>query len=197
MKKRAEYLAEGDTLFKTRQYSKAVEAYSRAIDQSPSEAHGYYRRASAYYYLQDTFSYINDIMRALFLDPTEAIGYYNLDQACADLEPHEKEIALRYTGLQPIVNPKSARDYHVRGVMFKEIYQQYSRAIADFDRALELDSSLESVYVDRAFAYEDIGAYDKAIADYTHLINKRPTDEMLYYTRGTLHLNTTVVSMIE
>ena len=42
----------------------------------------------------------------------------------------------------------------------------YDRAIADYNKALELDPKDATAYNNRGYAYRQKGDYDKAIADY-------------------------------
>ncbi len=59
----------------------------------------------------------------------------------------------------------------------------YDRAIADFDRALELDPRPESYY-NRGVAYYSKNDVDKAIADWNNAINLNPRDGRAYRQRG-------------
>jgi len=43
-------------------------------------------------------------------------------------------------------------------------------AITDFDRAIELDPADALAYINRGFAYAEIGDLDRAIADYTEVL---------------------------
>ena len=52
----------------------------------------------------------------------------------------------------------------------------YDRALADFDKALELDSNLTAALANRARAYEVQGDFQKALADRTKAVELAPQD---------------------
>ncbi len=57
-------------------------------------------------------------------------------------------------------------------------------AIADYDKAIELDPKDASVYYNRGVANSKQGKYEEAIADYDKAIELDPKDASVYYNRG-------------
>ena len=53
----------------------------------------------------------------------------------------------------------------------------HKAAITEFNKAIELDSEIEDAYAFRAGSFSSIGEWDKAIADYTHVITLNKNDE--------------------
>ena len=81
-------------------------------------------------------------------------------------------------------NKNKAIASHNRGFAYGEL-KQYDKAIADFDKAIELNP--EDVHVDyrnRGVAYRKLKQYDKAIADYDKAIELNPKDADTYHNRG-------------
>lgn len=74
------------------------------------------------------------------------------------------------------INPNSARAYRWRGEM--KLTTDIA-SLADFDRAIKLDSNYLDAYESRADTYIRLKEYDKAIADYTHIIDS-PNFETSY-----------------
>jgi len=65
------------------------------------------------------------------------------------------------------------------------IYQvQYKLAIAEFDKAIDLDPTDADAYYSRGVAYGYLGEYQKAINDYTRVIELDPTYVEAYYNLG-------------
>lgn len=62
--------------------------------------------------------------------------------------------------------------------------RRQSRIIADYNKAIELDSRYSLAYFNRAYAYGEMGEYDKAIADYSKAIELDPGDAQAYYNRA-------------
>ena len=60
----------------------------------------------------------------------------------------------------------------------------YDRAIADFDRAIQLKPDDAVAYANRGWAYDDKGDYDRAIADFDRAIQLKPDYADAYAGRG-------------
>ncbi|WP_369235388.1 AAA family ATPase [Streptomyces sp. R21] len=63
----------------------------------------------------------------------------------------------------------------------------YEEALAEFDRALELNSGLVVAYVGRAMTRGDLDAYEEAIADLDRAVELEPERAMAHSTRGEYH----------
>ncbi|HEY6285729.1 MAG TPA: tetratricopeptide repeat protein, partial [Ktedonobacteraceae bacterium] len=74
--------------------------------------------------------------------------------------------------------------YIVRGLTYYEDLKEYQRAIADYNRAIELDPSNAAGYNNRGLVYDNLKQYDQAIADYDRSIELEPFRVGAYYNRG-------------
>lgn len=61
---------------------------------------------------------------------------------------------------------------------------EYDRAIADCNRAIELNQNYAEAYDNRGDAYDGKGEHDRAIADFTRAIMLNPKDAAAHYDRG-------------
>jgi tetratricopeptide (TPR) repeat protein len=64
---------------------------------------------------------------------------------------------------------------------------QRDKAIAEFNKAIELNSEYFEAYWARGVVYARKGQYDKAISDFTKAIEIRPWDAYIYFIRGTAY----------
>jgi len=62
--------------------------------------------------------------------------------------------------------------------------KQYDQAIADCNKAIELDPKLAALYLNRGNAYKGKKHYDQAIADYNKAIELDPKFALAYINRG-------------
>ena len=62
--------------------------------------------------------------------------------------------------------------------------KQYSEAIADYDKAIELDPRSASAYYNRGVTKYNLKEYSEAIADYDKAIELDPNFALAYYARG-------------
>ena len=86
--------------------------------------------------------------------------------------------------------------YYIRGFLYV-LEEDYDKAIADFDRAIELDPDNNDTifakltgapaYLLRAGAYYEKDDYDAAIADFDKVIEMDPGHSDAYYLRGEVH----------
>jgi tetratricopeptide (TPR) repeat protein len=80
-----------------------------------------------------------------------------------------------------LVDPEGA--YCIRGTIYSAL-GQYDLAIADCNKAIELDSRLAIAYNNRAKAYYYKGQNDLAIRDYNKAIELDPELTVAYYMKG-------------
>ena len=76
-----------------------------------------------------------------------------------------------------------AIDYNKRGAA-KQIKGDLDSAIADYTRALELNSKSATAYYNRGLAKQAKGDLDGAIVDYTRALQLNPKDVEAYNVRG-------------
>jgi tetratricopeptide (TPR) repeat protein len=62
--------------------------------------------------------------------------------------------------------------------------QQYDKALADFDRAIQLEPTVAQIYGNRAELHRVMRNYDKAIADATQAIRMDPSFNAFFTVRG-------------
>ena len=74
-------------------------------------------------------------------------------------------------------NSRNADAYFSRGIAYRN-KDEHDRAIADYNKAIEIDPKLAAAYRSRGNAYADKGEYDRAIMDYTKAIEIDPKDEL-------------------
>jgi Tfp pilus assembly protein PilF len=88
-----------------------------------------------------------------------------------------------------VVPTSQAQDFYNRGVdLLNE--GKYQEAIAEFDKAIQLDPKYAKAYSNRGYAYTLIQQYDLGIADCTTAIQLDPGDATGYYNRGFAYLLT-------
>ncbi len=80
-------------------------------------------------------------------------------------------------------NPASAVDYNNRGLMYFESGQM-TKAIADYNTALQLNPQLDSAYNNRANYYAAQKLWAKAIADYEMALDLNPVNIRAWINQG-------------
>lgn len=77
--------------------------------------------------------------------------------------------------------------YMARGDALFQL-QRFAEAVADYDKALELDDSLDQAYLGRGMAYGRIGELARGISDLTVFLNRNPTSSLGYTKRGVRYI---------
>jgi len=80
-------------------------------------------------------------------------------------------------------NPKSAIDHSNRGLIYAQS-KQFGEAIADYNRAIELNPRLDSAYNNRANYYASQGQYLEAILDYDIALDLNPANVRAWINQG-------------
>jgi tetratricopeptide (TPR) repeat protein len=87
---------------------------------------------------------------------------------------------------QPRPDPQVLQSYLNRGMAYKQ-QGNYDRALAAFNKALQLDPGLAAGYIKRGNLYLDRNKLDHAIADYTAAIRIDPQNAAAFMNRGLAH----------
>ena len=83
--------------------------------------------------------------------------------------------------------PNNIQWYLARGDAFFKLHE-FEKAVADFSRALSMDSNASPAWFGRGMAYGRMGQIDKGIADLSEFIKRNPKSSLAYTKRGVRHL---------
>jgi tetratricopeptide (TPR) repeat protein len=64
---------------------------------------------------------------------------------------------------------------------------QYTEALKDYNKALEISPDIADIYVYRGFAYHNLGQYDEALKDYNKALEFNPNFAVAYSSRGNVY----------
>lgn len=191
------YQTRGDLLVLEQRFDQAIADYTQVIRRTPCCVDSFLRRGDAYAMKGDHERAIADYSQALRLDPLLISGYtrrvtsyihnakYPLAVADADaaarLDPDNEEVHhLRGLAFRAMGDHRSAladfdrvlrirrdpKHFYERGRTY-ELQNDPARALADYDTAIELDSSSPLYYRTRGTLLIRQGRVDSAIADFT------------------------------
>jgi len=151
------YSNNGDRAYRDGDYANAVLYYSKAIKLDPTSVHALFQRAWSYLNLGGRSSYdsaLADVTRILELSPTNRDVYFARGEI--------------YRNLAYFSLDKGNR---------KEADAYLSKALADYQIALEANPNSPIIPVRIGDAHLAKGDLDKALVDYAKLLEKKPGDE--------------------
>ncbi len=160
--------------------SQAVVGY--AMTDREKEAQRYFEMANSEYKesIHDTKRVIANYNRAIELNPNLADAYIGLSviyMGCAGGPRVDHDSAMLCCEYALKVDPNSARAYRWRAYLtnasdYFNIYKDrtINQALADINRAIELDPNYLDAYEVRAEIYHKMGNYSRAIEDYVYIL---------------------------
>lgn len=173
-----------------------IEKYTQEIKGNPKKASGYINRAEVYNDLEKYDLALSDIEEALSLDINKKDKEKALDQRIKaninkKFDEHEQSITKKeiFNDINKlfILNPKNPKIYYRKGQYYLYCENKYNISIYFFNKAISLikndNKLLGSAIFSRAFGYFSLYEvnknkmlYDKAIEDYSFIINNLSDD---------------------
>ena len=152
---KGDYNALGLAAYEEGNYDKAIEYHTKAIQSDTRNALGYHNRGLTYYRMgtwwesrEPFHEAISDFTKAIELDAEFVDAYYNRGLArCRLFHFYSKSFP---------EEPWWGKDF-----------DQYRKALADFDRVFELDSMYVLAHIGKGLAYYHNGQLDEAVEEYT------------------------------
>ena len=83
--------------------------------------------------------------------------------------------------------PVDAEGFHTRGNRHSR-NGSYEMAIADYNKAIELDPNLADAHYDRGYSFYELGSLEEAIRDLSRAIELNPDDDRYYAQRSLVYL---------
>lgn len=93
-------------------------------------------------------------------------------------------------------DPVDANGFHDRGNL-RSRNGSYESAIADYDKAIELDPDFAEAHYNRGSSFYELGSHDEALAGLNRAIELRPDEARYYRQRSLVYLFTDRVDLAE
>jgi len=181
------YVSRANAYMKKREYTRAVEDYSRAISLDSGRAEIYNYRGFARTELRTGAEMnlaVEDFTRAANINRNyvdalvnRSYAYYYLGNYDRAIEDCDRIIALE---------PRNAAIWNRRGSCFYA-KEDDDRAIRDFTQALALNENYAAALFNRASAWYNKRDYDKALADLNRCLSINPSYAAAYASRAKVY----------
>ncbi|MBS1992500.1 MAG: tetratricopeptide repeat protein [Cyanobacteria bacterium SZAS LIN-3] len=164
----------------------AVASCDRALRLRPNSAQAFDIRGKSLVWLGHTTAGLQDINRAIKLDP-EVYMYYR-DRAYAYVDLKQLQLAIDDLARAQLCKKKPeahevANNMRMRAELLTQVHK-YKDALVDYDRALKLEPRMADNWISRGHTYFQMGEYQKAVDDYTAAIKIAPKDLRVYGYRA-------------
>jgi len=208
-KKAAEAKDKGNKFFLAKDYTQAIEWYSKAIQFDPTDAAFYSNRAAAYMGKNNFEAALGDADQCIKLMPNWVKGYYRKGAALVAMSRHDEATRAFRRGLecepdnddlkQKLADAERESRFQVKrvddegrplspaaiakeegNVMFRE--SKYDHAIAKYTRAIELavtEDEKAVYYSNRATCHAQLQNHEAVVADCSASIAIKPSVKAL------------------
>ncbi len=165
------YLETGRNDLSKKNYSKAMQTFSRIIRVAPENFEGWYLRGLTKFYQNDLAGASHDLDEAIKLNPA-VVNLFLMRGVIRDMRGDFYGALADFTeGIR--IHPNHANLYYSRGSTRLRL-GSYTQAIIDFDEALRIDERMVSAYVNRGIAKAQMMDNDGAFSDYNQAILLNP-----------------------
>jgi tetratricopeptide (TPR) repeat protein len=179
----AAYNNRGNAYAALGQYNDAFQSFRKAAELLPQSPVPFNGRGRSHAELARYHAAARDLTRAISLDQKYAAAYRNRARAnfaIAKFGAAAGDVTQAVT-LDPGVPRPNLLLLRARAYAADN---KFKEAIADFDKALELNSNLIGAYVDRGALFAKNRRYDDAIGDYTRALHLERKNAKAYALRG-------------
>jgi tetratricopeptide (TPR) repeat protein len=145
----------------------------------------YNNRGNSYYKLEEHGKAVEDLTKAIELNPDYALYYNNRGISYAKLKEYGKAVEDLTKAIE--LNPDYALYYNNRGISYYKL-EEHGKAVADYTKAIELNPDEAVYYGNRGDRYYKLEEYEKAVEDYTKAIELNPDEAVYYAIRGSIYL---------
>ncbi len=177
------YIHRGMVRYSLKDYAQALSDFGEAERRDPDIPLLYNNRGVTHLALNNIAAALADLNEALLLDPAYTTAHYNL--AAVFMAMGRWRLATHHYSWAIEINDRVPLYYNSRGLSYAA-QKLTDDALADYNRALELDADYVSALGNRANLHANLGNRDAALADYDRVIALNPEHVLAYAGRSEL-----------
>lgn len=188
----AAYAYRGQARLALRDYQGSLEDCDLALHYNPADSEAYSHRSKARYFLGDKAGAMEDCNRAIELNPDSVESY--LGRSLMQVEDPQSALVDLDRAVEIVERLPTASQQHIgyakiytsRGAIHN-LLGNYSAALADSQRTIDLAPTFTDAYLCRGEAYLKLGNHQAALSDYSYAIQLEPGLAQSYLGRGIVH----------
>jgi len=181
-----EWFEQGFATAASGNFSDAVTAYTKAVENNPEFAAAYRNRGIAYTNLGKHNQAILDYNKAIKINPKQAAAYNNRGTAYGNLGKFSQAIPDFNKAIQ--LYPQDAEAHYNRGLSYEQL-GNYNQAIKNYNKSIEINPNHSNAYNNIGVAYYKLGNFNQAIMSFNEAIKINPQDAETHYNKGLSYLS--------
>lgn len=150
------YLEAGDRYFEELNFDQAIEEYNKVLELEPQNIKVLFQRGYAYHYKGDERRAIDDYVSAIRINPGLSNEPYLKCLAQVNFYGNFNDFVIENCSILIYSSPNIAIYYFKRGLAYQN-KKDYTKALVDFNKAIELNRNFLLAYRNRAFVYDKLG----------------------------------------
>lgn len=178
------WIEEGKIALQARNYSKALELFTKVIDHNPKSIQGLYHRGLVYLQSGRYNEAAEDFSQAIRANPKLADPYNSRGLAYGYLGKVDEAVADFNKAIER--DSEFAEAYMNRGSAYVAM-NNYKAAMKDIDRAIKLEPKNPESYYQRGRLHNRNKNYQKAVSDYNQSIKLGFNNAKVYQSRGNVY----------
>ena len=151
----------GNHLYRTRQFSRALEAFERAIRLKRNFYPAWYQRGNVLYALNDPWGAIGAFDRTVQIEPEFYWAWRDRGALLSTLGDIEGALISFDRALE--IKPDDHVIWYMRGNLLTQELRRYQDALDSYDRALEVNADFAPAWMGRAKALYELGEPETAL----------------------------------
>ncbi|MDQ6656150.1 MAG: tetratricopeptide repeat protein [Verrucomicrobiota bacterium] len=180
------HTAKGVSYAKKKNYDKAADEFTKAIEAQPRDPKNYLNRGTVYQLTGKPKEALQDFDKAIELNPRQPDAYTNRGQVFLGQKKLDKAIVDFSKALEISPRDRSALRYRAYAYLQKKNWQ---KAIEDYNVSINTIRKIDvEGRIRRGYAYRNLGQNDKAIEDFTAVIGHEPTNPEAYRRRAMAYI---------
>jgi Flp pilus assembly protein TadD len=176
----------GVTFYNQKEFSKAIQAYQKAIELDPNYVEAYNNLGIIYQMMGDVDRAFGAYQKATEISPRYEKGYNNLGILL--LLKGRYEEALEAFQKVLAINPNNIESHINLGILFKK-KGQWDEAIESYQKALAIEPLHRETHYNIALLYEQLENFELAISHYQQFIRLSSKSHSELVSRVQRHLN--------
>jgi tetratricopeptide (TPR) repeat protein len=181
------YKVRANAYEKRGKYNLAIADYSKLIELEPSDTIFYQMRAGVYLKMGEYDKAVADHGKTIELEPTGIDNYHRRVDVYLKTDQYDQAIAdyNKLIELEP-----SDTNFFRRAAVYVKL-GDYERAVSDYRRAVDSiqAGSYDNFYINNIIYTLKREEYDRAITDFSKLIELDPSNPIFYQWRGFINFN--------
>jgi tetratricopeptide (TPR) repeat protein len=171
------YNARGYLYFTLKDYKASLTDLDKAVALAPQEVRVISNRSETLWALGEYEKALADNQQVIQLAPNAAYPHFRRADFYTDLKEYSKSVDEYTLGLaRTNQTDLMITAYYNRGLMYLKL-KLFEKAIADYNKALELGAADSDVYNNRGNAYAELGQYEKALPDFQKALARNPQNK--------------------